>query len=488
MSMLRASTLASIVASFALPLAAEGTVTKDSRHGALTFEANGYPTEDTVLRVREEIDFQRAVQAYIHFLPAAGMMPWRNAHFGPLGGKAGDMVVYRTTAQKMPILTPNDTTTYIITFAELSDTGGLLMYEVPPGPTAGGVIDLWQRPVTDTGSVGPDGGRGGKFLIVLDGTEVPPDTGADFVVTSKTNTVLIGTRVLTPDPVEGERILNAHRIHGLGQESSIRFFEAPNRDWWNYQPRGMGYWKVVDQIVQTNPLEERDMAVMEGLRALGIEKGKSFTPSASQQKILEEAVVLGETWAMANSFDKRVPVRHWTDDPRSQWHYILFMQSPLDQMAPTHMELDARAAYTYEAITVTEASTQNLVDAGIQYLAAYKDDAGQWLDGAKTYDLVVPPDVPMLNFWSVVLYDNDTRGMIKNAQGRTEVNSRQELVAGADGSVRLVFAPERPEDVPEANWIQTNPKKGFFAYFRWYSPTRAFFDRSWRMGNIAESR
>ena len=63
-----------------------------------------------------------------------------------------------------------------------------------------------------------------------------------------------------------------------------------------------------------------------------------------------------------------------------------------------HMVVDARTAYTYEAITVTEASTMNLVDACIQYLASYKGDASQWLDGAKTFELVVPRDVPMLNF------------------------------------------------------------------------------------------
>jgi hypothetical protein len=248
----------------------------------------------------------------------------------------------------------------------------------------------------------------------------------------------------------------------------------------------MEYWKVVHQAIQLNPIEERDMAVLQGLRNLGIEKGKPFNPTPDQQEILEEAALVGETWAMGNSFLKRDPVKHWTDDPKSQWQYILFMESPLDQMTKTHMEIDARSAYTYEAVTMSAAATMNLVDAGIQYLAAYKDDAGRWLDGAKTYELVVPKDVPMLNFWSVVLYDNDTRCMIENPQGKTEVNSRQELVKNADGSVRLVFSPQKPADVPEANWIQTNPKKGFFAYFRWYSPTKAFFDRSWKMGNIKE--
>jgi hypothetical protein len=332
--------------------------------------------------------------------------------------------------------------------------------------------------------VGPDRGRGGKFLIRLEGTKVPESHGADFVVTSKTSTVLIGTRILTADAEEGQRILNSHKIHALGSESAIRVFEAPNRNWEGHQPRGLEYWKVVHQAIQLNPLEERDMSIMQGLRNLGIEKGRPFAPTAAQKKILEEAALVGETWAMGNSFLKPNPVKHWTDDPKSQWQYILFMQSPLDQMARTHMEIDARTAYTYEAITVTEASTQNLVDAGIQYLASYKDDAGQWLDGAKTYELVVPRDVPMLNFWSVVLYDNDTRCMIVNAQGKTEVNSRQALAKNADGSVRLVFSPRKPDGVADANWIQTNPQKGFFAYFRWYSPSKAFFDRSWKMGNI----
>jgi hypothetical protein len=135
---------------------------------------------------------------------------------------------------------------------------------------------------------------------------------------------------------------------------------------------------------------------------------------------------------------------------------------------------------------MSAAATMNLVDAGIQYLASYKDDAGKWLDGAKAYELLVPKDVPMLNFWSVVLYDVDTRCMIVNPQGETEVNSRQPLVKGKDGSVGLVFSPKKPDGVPGANWIQTNPEKGWFTYFRWYSPTKGFFDRSWKMGNIVE--
>jgi hypothetical protein len=76
--------------------------------------------------------------------------------------------------------------------------------------------------------------------------------------------------------------------------------------------------------------------------------------------------------------------------------------------------------------------------------------------------------------------------MIENSTGRPEINSRHDVVAGKDGSLRICFSPERPTGTPEANWIQTNRGAGFFASFRFFSPTRSFFDRSWRLGNIEE--
>ena len=107
-----------------------------TRSGVLEFKPNGYPTDETVVRVQEEMDYQRAVQAYLQLLPAVGIMQWYNAHF-ELGGKTGDWIIYDTTELKMPILTSNATTPYILTFANLMDTDGLLMLEVPPGPTGG---------------------------------------------------------------------------------------------------------------------------------------------------------------------------------------------------------------------------------------------------------------------------------------------------------------------------------------------------------------
>jgi hypothetical protein len=36
----------------------------------------------------------------------------------------------------------------------------------------------------------------------------------------------------------------------------------------------------------------------------------------------------------------------------------------------------------------------------------------------------------------------------------------------------------------EKNWVPTVPGRGWFAYFRFYAPTEAYFDRSWQLPDI----
>jgi len=57
-------------------------------------------------------------------------------------------------------------------------------------------------------------------------------------------------------------------------------------------------------------------------------------------------------------------------------------------------------------------------------------------------------------------------------------------VPNADGSTTIYFSPERPQEVKEGNWIQTDPNKGWFIILRLYSPLQSFFDKTWRPGEI----
>jgi hypothetical protein len=100
---------------------------------------------------------------------------------------------------KLGVITANATTPYILGFVDLNETGPLVI-ELPPGPTAGGIGDFWQRAIIDMGQTGPDEGKGGKYLVLPPGTEPPADAGKYYLAKSHTMNVLVGFRVLDPDP------------------------------------------------------------------------------------------------------------------------------------------------------------------------------------------------------------------------------------------------------------------------------------------------
>jgi hypothetical protein len=124
-----------------------------------------------------------------------------------------------------------------------------------------------------------------------------------------------------------------------------------------------------------------------------------------------------------------------------------------------------------------------MVGKGSQYLIGMRDADGDFLSGENTYTLHFPPNAPAANYWSVVLYDADTRGLLNNGQPFPSIASNQKITPNKDGSTDMVFSPTEPAD-KSANWIKTVPGKGWFAGVRFYSPTEAFFDQSWKPDNI----
>jgi len=134
----------------------------------------------------------------------------------------------------------------------------------------------------------------------------------------------------------------------------------------------------------------------------------------------------------------------------------------------------------------TPAMVAKLVGRGSQYAIAFADKAGNPFDGAKTYKLNVPAHVPAKDFWSVVVYDPQTRSELQTSQPfPSKNNKRDKMIVNADGSVDVYYSPKAPAG-KEANWVATVPKKGWFAIFRLYGPLEPWFDKTWRVGEIEE--
>lgn len=445
----------------------------------------GLPADANAIRqLYDELDYQRATQAYIWALPIVGFAEWQASTSKDLGASGTDLVLYESVKDKLGILTANATTPYIGGFPDLSVTGPLVI-DYPAGATAGGVGDFWQRPLTDMGETGPDKGKGAKYLL-LGPKQVAPKVKGYTVIQSPTNNVFFAFRVLDPDPKKAEALIKAVKIYPFAERDKpkpTKLIRPEGRRWSQVPPRGLAYWERLNDIVQREPVMERDRMVMAMLRPLGIEKGKPFEPDERQKKILTDGAVTGELMAQANSFATREKDARYRPDTR--WDYVI-MFDPF-QEAASYTQLDQRAKYFYEAVTTTKGMVTKTPGVGQAYLAAHQDANGNWFDGSKSYTLNVPPNAPAKLFWSVTVYDSLTRVLIDNAQQVADKSSRSDIVKNADGSYDLYFGPSAPAG-KEKNWIPTLPGKAWFAYFRLYGPLEPYFSKSWKLPDIQASK
>ncbi len=459
--------------------ALEGTL--ETRIGTLEFD-KGYPTDATVTKLYDEMDFQRGVQAYLWGLPMVEMAEWQKAQKDVFRAGTNDFVTYLNFTQKLGILTANATTPYMMAFPNLKEAGPMV-FEIPAGPTAGGLLDFWQRPFSDLGQTGPDKGIGAKYLILGPGhPEINPE--GYIVVRSPHWNVFLGHRVLHPDPATATKITNAHKLYPYSERANpapTRFISSKGIGWEAFQPRGLTYFTRLASILEIEPVEPRDYIIMAMLRPLGIKPGVKFDPDERQAKILAEAATVGEAMARANSYAKRFEgARVWDG---KHWEKALFI-TDTDQDLDTHTQLDERASWFYEAIGVTDGMMGKIVGAGQVYLEAQKDSDGDWLDGGQEYKIRVPANAPVKQFWSFTVYDNDDRCLIDTGE-LPDKSSRMDLVKNQDGSIDLYFGPKPPKDPAlNKNWIKTVPGEGWFTYFRLYAPTQSYFDGTWQLNDI----
>ncbi|WP_313348732.1 DUF1254 domain-containing protein, partial [Paracoccus sp. (in: a-proteobacteria)] len=438
---------------------------------------HGLATQESVAKLYDELDFQRGVQSYLWALPIVAMAQARIAQTKNTGAGDGDVGIYDGFDNVSVWLTANATTPYIIGFFDLSVDGPAVL-DIPAGAIAGSAMDFWQRPFTDFGITGPDQGKGGKYLVVGPDQEVPEQDGY-IVVHSPTNNFGYFYRALDSDPAKAEAIATGVKAYSFASRDNpreTRYLRPPADKTLELtiQPRGMAYWTELAAILDKEPVEDRDRFFLAMLRPLGIEKGKPFAPDERQTRILTEAAQIGEEMAKVTSFDKRFAGARYRED--SHWDYLLMLDPAQD--LPDFSQLDERAAYFYEAVATSKGMVSTTPGVGQAYLGSYRDKDGHAFDGSATYRLRVPADAPAKDFWSLTVYDLDTRALIQNTEKVADRSSRMDLRRNDDGSVDLFVAPQAPEGW-EQNWIPSVPGRSWFAYARLYGPTEGYFDKSW---------
>jgi hypothetical protein len=426
------------------------------------------------------MDYQRAAQAYIWSTPLVSVTTWRDNQGKAYGVQnATDFVVLESLKEKRGIVTANLTTPYIFNFSNLAK--GPIQIDYPPGQTAGGVLDFWQRPVFDLGLTGPDRGQGGTYIVVG-----PKDDPAKYkkagvhVVQSATNNVFIGLRILDQDPAFYDRFTKAFRMGRVGGAMQpSRFIRGKDVEWSATAPRGLDCWRKLSEIIQEEPVREIDKAWMAMLEPLGIAKGKTFAPDERQQAILLKGATMGELMTRNLQVNPRYTEPYW---PGTSWYKSFDFQ--IAQETANIAQIDQRATWFYEAVASTKGMVNPQPGEGQVYMTTKRDSKGEMLRADDTYRLHVPPHVPVKQFWSLTLYSENTRRPYDNGGTKisdVSLDSRmKQLKYNDDGSIDLYVGSEVPAG-HEANYLKTVDDDGWFVYFRLYAPEQAFYNKTFKL-------
>jgi hypothetical protein len=492
--------------------------------GTLEFK-DGAPTVESAEKVRDALLFTRALNVYNNSFRGASAYAIREG-LHSIGAKDNDVVIFSKLMDSNSLfLTANADTVYYLSAIDLSN--GPMVIEQPPGGL-GTINDMWFSWVIDAGRPGPDRGLGGKYLIVGPGYDGPLPEGGYFIAHSKTNKVLYAMRSFIengndPKPAVENIKANlkiypytsgswgtsiAEALTGkvkLGGEPKIpetRFIEASGKSFNTIPPSDYTFFEMLNENVQNEPATSYDVELAGQLAAVGIVHGKDFKPDAHMKKILTDAAAVGN--ANGRALNWRFAVSHpdWAYYPDSHWGNMLFEGGAFFETPPPAYSdgmfkpypptgartLDSRTSFYYAYTLDSPGMIMRIPGVGSQYLFGFLDADGDPFDGAKTYKVTLPKDIPAAAFWSLTLYDNQTRSMLQTPQKYPRAGSQSypspAAEAAEDGSTTVYFAPKKPEGVADGNWIQTDPKKGWFTILRLYSPLPSFFDKSWRPSEI----
>lgn len=454
----------------------------ETRLGTLRF-TDGFPDEATVQKVYDNLDFQRGVQAMLTAMPAASLFAIRKASriFGP---DNQTVTIFETLMDSRSLyLTANTESIYAMAWLDLKN--GPIVVESPPN-TLGLVDDFWFHYVTDLGLAGPDQGKGGKFLFLPPDYKGPEPEGF-FVFKSKTFGNWFGTRgfQVNGDPKPAVDSIKQHlRIYPLAQATNppaTNFINVSGKAFNTIHSTDYSFYEEVDQVVQEEPNAAMDPETLGLLASIGIEKGKTFAPDERMRKILTDAAAVGNATARAISYRTRLNESFFYPD--SAWGTPFIGGSYLFERDGVRL-LDARTYMFFVATGITPAMSIQKAGAGSAYAAANFDSQKRPFDGGKTYHLHLPPNIPAKTFWSLVLYDTQTRSMLQtDAQFPSIGSQKKGVVSNPDTSVDIYFGPKAPLG-KESNWVQTCPGKGWFVILRLYGPLQPFFDKTWRPSEI----
>ena len=449
-------------------------------------------SDKSILNIDEQRFHRRAVEAAYWGMPTVNIWAMREG-FKRDAGVTANSVLYFSKPQDwhLRITTPNNNTLYIMSFWNTQKDGPIVV-EIPPTTKDVGLfgtaMDAWQRPLVDMGGAGYDKGLGAKYLFLPPGYQDIPPKGYVPIKSPNNNGWFLLRTLLKGFSEEnlkkGEAFIKQIKIYPLSQANNppkTKFVDGYGVDMDGIAPYDDTFFDALNTMVQEEPVAEQDMVAMGMLKSIGIEKGQPFKPTKQQRAMLKGAAIQAHEEFMDLVVNTDDP--YWPD---SSWSYLLIpevvQQTGFSFKYPSYLDYSYRASVYFSAF-----SSVVIFGTSTQYLLAGKDDTGARLDGGANYTLNVPANVPAKQFWSVVVYDLNTAGFVRNTPKAGVTSLDKGLKANSDGSTDIYFGPKAPKG-KEANWAPTVAGHDYFLLFRFYGPTQSLFDKSYKLPDLRQTK
>jgi len=443
---------------------------------------------------------RRAIEALIWGMPAVNTDLMYQAMAREVKGGWNQIVYWsRLLDWKNQTLTPNPDAIYLMPFFNTADAGPMVI-EIPPadgGSITGSIMDCWQTPLEDVGPAGVDKGKGGKYLILPPGySGTVPDGYIPLRSQTYQGYALLRSILQSGSDADfakaveyGKRIAfyplsapSTSLAPGAANPSATIYLDAAGVVFDATIPYDVRFFESLARMVESQPWLERDRAMIDPLRTLGIEKGKTFNPDATAREVLNDAAQEARQWLDMQYEASLLPPfyegGHWALPTAPG--LMDGMQSSFAD--PNHYHRDARGTTYAMAFFCPKHS-----GSGSYYLMATKDSEGRPFQGGSTYRLHVPPNVPVRQYWSATVYDRATHGLVRDMTRASRSSQSPGLQTSGDGSVDVYFGSSAPAN-RESNWVPTSPDREFEVLFRFYGPEKSLFEKkTWRLPDIEKA-
>lgn len=435
-------------------------------------------------------EFLAASDAYIYGYPLVTMEMTRRVMTNvakPEGtrGPMGQFLRLRSypDASFRDVTAPNADTLYTTTFLDVGKEPWILSIPDMKGryflfPMLSGWTDVFQVPGTRTTGTGAQ-----IYAITGPGWKGALPAGV-VEYKSPTSIVWILGRIYctgTPEDYAAVHALqDACKVYPLsawgkdwtpppGAVDASIDMKKPVRDQVN-DMTGVEYFKLLAELMKTNPPAAADAAILPKLAKIGIVPGKNFDPSVADPDVLNRVPKI--------TFDRIM--LHFLTGPEisniNGWRFTT-------KAGVYGTDYIQRALVT--AIGLGANRPQDAV-----YPTSMKSGGGllaRKYHGSNKYVMRFAKGQlpPVKGFWSITMYD-ENYFFVANPINRYSISPRQNLKANADGSVDLYIQKDSPGADKESNWLPA-PAGKFILMMRNYWPNPkapTIIDGSWKIPEV----